>query len=220
MFPKGSRLYQSAYFYWHNFSCVQDVLGKGTACHQKLWSKLLSDEGYILRKRAHLYGKNSLQENFKSPRPTPGSENFAQNVGPCVCGGGRGTLLQVSSCFFCLDAREKTITHSKPACIRGSNIRQSFELAATSFARTTNLKWNQKEKKKKKNCLKQKFDSSILNKNASSSRFLFFLVPEFFFFFFVKFKTSSFFVSKKAPKDFASRFFIQAKMNSKKMSWV
>ena len=134
--------------------------------------------------------------------------------------GGRGTLLQVSSCFFCLDAREKTITHSKPACIRGSNIRQSFELAATSFARTTNLKWNQKEKKKKKNCLKQKFDSSILNKNASSSRFLFFLVPEFFFFFFVKFKTSSFFVSKKAPKDFASRFFIQAKMNSKKMSWV
>ena len=218
MFPKGSRLYQSAYFYWHNFSCVQDVLGKGTACHQKLWSKLLSGEGYILRKRAHLYGKNSLQENFKSPRPTPGSENFAQNVGPCVGGGG---LYCKYHYIFSVSMQE-----TKPSPIQNQHV---FEEAISdnhlNLLQLLSLEqqtWNEirKKKKRKKNCLKQKFDSSILNKNASSSRFLFFLVPEWFCFFFVKFKTSSFFVSKKAPKDFASRFFIQAKINSKKMIWV
>ena len=99
---------------------------------------------------------------------------------------------------------------------------QTIIWTCCNFFRSNNKLEMKSERKKKGRKIASSKNSTaqFWTKMQVAADFCFFLVPEFFFFFFVKFKTSSFFVSKKAPKDFASRFFIQAKINSKKMIWV
>ena len=213
MFPKGSRLYQSAYFYWHNFSCVQDVLGKGTACHQKLWSKLLSDEGYILRKRAHLYGKNSLQENFKSPRPTPGSENFAQNVGPCVGGG----LYCKYHHVFSVSMQER-----KPSPIQNQHV---FEEAISdnhlNLLQLLSLEqqtWNEIRKKKKRRKIASSKNSTaqFWTKMQVAADFCFFWFRNSFSFFSWSLKLHLFLFRKKPQKILLHVFLFRQKWTARK----